>query len=55
MDLDETLIHSCHVRESPQIILEIGTKQVIIKLLFLLLNSRLDLMCDLIVKNFSRK
>lgn len=28
MDLDETLIHSCHLRENPQIVLSIGTKQV---------------------------
>lgn len=28
MDLDETLIHSCHVRENPEIVLDILGKKV---------------------------
>jgi len=29
IDLDETLVHSCHFRENPEIVLEVGDKKVL--------------------------
>ena len=57
IDLDETLIHSCHLRENPEIVLNIGDKKVVNNFDFPVkyVSFRLDLTLDHIAKNFLKK
>lgn len=48
MDLDETLIHSCHLKENPEIVLEVdGTNKENKKVLLFFIDILWDFLCFL--------